>query len=332
MKRLNFIWVFLLIIGLLPVWTMPAMAADGSYTKIQTAFTLDPGQPGMAVEKGSIIHHLANGVTEVYGADKSLKLKALESEASMVQTPDGALPANRIYHVPNGCLVDTQGVTTRILDKDNTCILTIIDDKQLQPNTVIPIPTPPWLADTACLCNNIDYFDAYWVVPSKPPHYTSSYTNQDFYFTGIGPQNRSFIMQPVLQWNQCQNHKWQIQSYYVWGSGMVAGAAYDANQADTIYGRMSWGSGIWYIITKDGSKTSSLGVVGSVAQKLIYCTLEGSNIINSQDIPGSTSFNTMHEKYGGNSIPITWLPDDNPPLQITIPDHSPSLVTIHTPN
>lgn len=310
-KHIAFTIALGLALVLLLFGVVPAMANDGGRAKVQAPFTVDPDQPGQLVERGATIHHLINGVTELYGANKALKSRALESEASLISTPQGPRKANRVYYVPNGAEISNEGDITYILD-GNTRILTIVDDS---PKRVPAING--WIEQVNdWSINSIDYFDAYWTVPLGPPN--RSLTNTDYYFNAIEPQDGTSIIQPVIQWNQNQGtNMWQIASWYVWSSGAVVSRALKVNVGDTIHGTMSYSySGKWTVTSQDGKLKSTLVVSQGRGKGIgyrnlaIFCALEGYSINNNGDLPGDTTFTGMNFRHRGNNLAttVTWSP------------------------
>jgi hypothetical protein len=292
----------ILTIVLVLACAIPAAAQDDGYVKISEPFTVDKSQPGNLVDIGATIHHLANGVTEVYRADKSLKLKARESDASLISTPNGLIKANRLYCVPNGAEIITEGNATKIL-AEGVLILTILDDTQKQ----IAVPAEGWVEKAEDMSvSSLEWWDASWTVPSKPPRNGANDSNYAFYFTGIQTDK---IIQPVLQWNQAQNHKWTIQSWDYFANGAAVGPWFEVSEGDPIRGQMSWNSNTsqWTIsIWKDGSTNKSSIAVCNMGNLNLqaYCTLEAGNIEHDDDLPGSCYFKSMTFK--GNGSDITW--------------------------
>jgi len=144
-------------------------------------------------------------------------------------------------------------------------------------------------------------------VPSNPPH--SSGSNIDFYFTGIEPNVGGSIIQPVLQWNQSQNHKWTMQPWAVWPGGSATGPMMEVLVGDLIQGMMYYSSGKWNVVMFSPWGTVSLqtNIIGT--QNLAtFATLEGKNIEHDADVPGDCDFHNMSFKYNGNNVPIQWQP------------------------
>jgi hypothetical protein len=301
----------ILTIVLVLTCAIPAMAQDDGYVKILEPFTVDKSQPGNLVDIGATIHHLANGVTEVYKADKSLKLKALESDASLIPTPNGLMKANRLYRVPNGAEIVTEGNVIKILS-EGVLILTILDDTQKQ----IAAPAGGWIEKAEDMSvSSLEWWDASWTVPSRPSHNGANDSNYAYYFTGLQTDK---IIQPVLQWNQAQNHKWTIQSWDYFANGSAVGPSVDVSEGDPIRGQMSYNSNSsqWTIsIWKDGSTSKSSIAISDMGNLNLqaYCALEAGDIEHDDDLPGSCYFKSMTFKGSGSDI--TWVGVPPPPDQ-----------------
>ena len=116
--------VIALFLGITPVF------AEGSksYEKVTAALSVDQSDPGHRIPKGSTIYHLENDVTKVYGPDNVLVLQAKDSEAKMVQTPSGKLPATHVYSLPNGAVIDGGDDVTKIYSDltKKTCLVTVV--------------------------------------------------------------------------------------------------------------------------------------------------------------------------------------------------------------
>ncbi|GMH63912.1 hypothetical protein TL16_g03837 [Triparma laevis f. inornata] len=95
------------------------------------------------------------------------------------------------------------------------------------------------LQNTAGLWTN---FTGDWIVPPLP----SSHDGQvDYHWTGFKssqPEMGYPVLQPVLQYGQTMQAKWQLQSWYVWGNGgkAVTGPAVDINEGDKLTTYMSF--------------------------------------------------------------------------------------------
>jgi hypothetical protein len=92
-----------LIILLMLIFTIPSLAKDPEYIEIQNGFTLDQRQRGQYIQPGSEIRQLENGITEIYGPDGILKMRADDTNSQVIHTPNGRnITANHNYLIPSG--------------------------------------------------------------------------------------------------------------------------------------------------------------------------------------------------------------------------------------
>ena len=98
---------------------------DEEYVIITAPFTVSE-EDGYRIPQGSVVYHLENGITEVYGPDNELILKAIDYEASQVSTPGGPIRATHVFHVPNGTRVSREGNMKKFY-LGETLILTVVD-------------------------------------------------------------------------------------------------------------------------------------------------------------------------------------------------------------
>jgi len=98
---------------------------DEEYVIITAPFTVSD-EDGYRIPQGSVVYHLENGITEVYGPDDELILKAIDYEASLVPTPGGLRRATHVFHVPNGTHIYGEGNVQEFYLGD-TLILTVVD-------------------------------------------------------------------------------------------------------------------------------------------------------------------------------------------------------------
>jgi len=303
MKKIQGIGIGLIIlIALTTSLAGPAMAQD-NYTKIAVPFSVDQMDGGFQIPSGSTIHHLANGITEVYGPDKSSILKAKDSDSSLIPTPAGLMRATYVYHVPSKSMIDGVGNITKVYQGE-TVILTVIDDN---PEKVVPSYSG-WIESSQdWSVDSLDYFYAKWVVPSDPPDPSANVV--DFLFNAIEPDDGTKIIQPVLEWNYGGSDRWTGAAWVVWDSGSYRATPINASAGNEIWGTMCY-DGMWdvdiYNRSAGGSSfltTSRLGV----DDLAVFCALEGYNIDGNDDVPGDTTFDDMEFKYGESSVDITWV-------------------------
>jgi hypothetical protein len=158
-------------------------------------------------------------------------------------------------------------------------------------------------------------FSAEWIAPS-PPSNTSS-TSISFLFNGIMPQNvtsnMTVLIQPVLEWNngetntECYDH-WCARPWYIIHDGTPDGEAFNTEEnyvsvdtGDRITGSMDWNNDTqnWTITITDNTQSSSLFIDDDTFwtdNLKVTCALEGYQINDNSDLPGSTIFSNMQFK------------------------------------
>ena len=311
MKRhFKFIIVSFLAIPILLLNFAPVLADTGSFTKVKSGFTVDQNQAGIFLKPGSTIHHLSTGITEVYGPDRALQLKADDSESDMVITPYGLKKASDIYSVPDGAKIDYGSQTTQIFDSNNNLLLTVVYDEHSK-KAIVP-NTQAWLAQTYDTGLNIDYFTAYWNVPNSPPNRNDT----DFYWNGIQNPSGATLLQPVLQWNQVgYSNEWSVQTWALWPNGGLAkGGVTVVSKGNVIGGRLQIVGNYWYILVNvNGGNwngievgTNILGTSNDTVLNVLECARPDNKSFVNNDLPGNCYFTSETFKYNGNSIPIYW--------------------------
>ena len=234
---LRFIVALIVVLVNLLVPKTPAIkAASADYVNLQSPFTVDPNQPGYALQPGSTIYQFDNGTTEVYGPDVVSQLKALDSKCSLVHLPSGkTLPSNHIYFCPSGCIVVPKTNGYDIL-KGKALILSVVNAKTTMTkpalsqsylmNTssavtnnsgsilplVIPYPNSyiaqanDWNGPTGMAQGlSITDFSVNYVVPQGPP---SNSTQGQSFWNGLQSLTQGLI-QPVLEWGTTGNSSWE---------------------------------------------------------------------------------------------------------------------------
>jgi hypothetical protein len=98
---------------------------DEEYVIITAPFTVSD-EDGYRIPQGSVVYHLENGITEVYGPDGELILKAVDYEASLVPTPGGLRRATHVFQVPSGTHISGEG-NVQEFRLGGTLILTVVD-------------------------------------------------------------------------------------------------------------------------------------------------------------------------------------------------------------
>jgi hypothetical protein len=300
-KYFTFATVVLLALVLWLSLAIPALAHDNGPNALTAGFSVDQGDH--KVPRGSVIHHLANGATEVLSPDGSLVTRAKDSESNLVYTPSGLVRASHVFNVPSGSDIERNGNETDVYN-NGAVIFKVIDTE---------IMTAPqysgWIEQANnWSVSNLDYFGANWLVTSNPPQPGASVV--DFLFNAIEPNNGSEIIQPVLEWNQAGSHGWTLRSWY----GPVNGNYYcsspvTASAGNSLSGVLSHSWSGWSIVTRDVStnKSTSISTRSIATSRLAtFCALEGYNVISDNDVPGTTTFNNMSLKYNNRNVTVTW--------------------------
>jgi len=314
-KKVHLLGVItLLLISLLTLGVGSVMAQDEVYKTIDHPLSTEEGDNVYKIPTGSVIHHFANGITEVRGPDNALVFKAIDSKTELIATPAGFLRASHVYHIPDGSSIDTKGNTDKVYLGD-TRILTVIDEdrENRKSKRLLPSSPPPdyngwieWAEDTSV--SYLDYFYAEWEVPSDPP--APNYAAINYLFPGIQPDDATAIIQPVLEWNYNSSGDWTCASWYVIGTTGYRSSDVDAEAGDEIHGTMSHDGSEWTITIDnmdDWSSSKSIDTNYFDDEGLeVYVALEGYWVQDDDDIAGDTFFNSMDLEYNNANVTPTW--------------------------
>ncbi|MEA1958287.1 MAG: hypothetical protein U9N44_01245 [Chloroflexota bacterium] len=349
MKRL-IAFSILLAICLVTAMVSP-VAAQGEiqeYVQLSKPLSVDrASNDGYSIPVNSTIYHRDNRVTEIYGPDKKHILSAKDSEAGLVTTPSGYAPATRVHQVPSGtCIVHDDNVTN-VYDNNsrNNCLLTIVDQnskvRQDFPATL------DWIEDSHSK-NQFSYlttFVAKWTVPSSPPDAGGDATC--FLFNGIQPTLRTFLLQPVLEWNQKGSHRWTGAAwYYQDDDNWFRATSVNANTGNTIHGNMwyvddpwipdeGWIVQLFNTTTGQGSTLQTYGYCSTFRNLRTVCALEGKRITDNNDVPGDTTFCDMYCRAFGQNLNIDWgahVSTSFPLTDLGVDIYSSSKVRLRTAN
>jgi hypothetical protein len=287
---------------------------DVNFVRVDKPFSVNPREAGYQLQPGSIVRHLANGITEITGPDNKLIARTRDSDAELVPTPSGLTRATHIFQVPNKSRVITTDNIIKIYSND-IMILTIINED--------PQPPPPeikgWIesAKSAQLIS-ISHFSAKWNVPISPVNDQPGNYNINYIFNGIEDFFGGSIIQPVLQWNRGWDHRWSCNTYYVVGTTeRILGERFDANVGDEIYGTMDWNTNSWNVsITNlaNPQQSTQINVTDLSANwDWLALALEGANPVSSiftdNDVCGTVQFTDVEI----SCLPpiVAWMPDIN---------------------
>jgi hypothetical protein len=133
------ILTIIILISYIFIINATSFAEDGA-SALKSEFTLDPNQRGTSVQPGSEIHQLANGVTEVYGPDKLLKMRVTDSSFKIIYTPNGkSVTANHVYLLPSDCIIVKNENSFNVFQNKNNILKVVNHD-----STKDSDPPPSW--------------------------------------------------------------------------------------------------------------------------------------------------------------------------------------------
>ncbi|MGZ6222633.1 MAG: hypothetical protein ACXWMW_07785 [Syntrophales bacterium] len=323
--------VVLLALILVFSFSSSIVADDHSPQAPVVGFSVDQGD--QKIPRGSVIHHLGNGTTEVRGPNGSLVAIAKASESNLVSTPSGLVAATHVFNVPSGSDIERNGNETDVYDNGGLVFKVIGTERMTAPQYSGWIEQANnWSVD------NLDYFGATWVVPSSPPNSRTSAV--DFLFNAIEPNTGSAIIQPVLEWNQAGSHGWTLRSWY----GPDANGNYYcsspvvARAGNSLSGVLSHSASGWSIVTRDVSTNQSTTITtGSIGTSslAVFCALEGYSVSSNRDVPGTTTFNNMSFKSNNVNLTMTWqkyISSGTPLSRLNVEIISSSKVKLDTAN
>ncbi len=278
-------------------WKIPSLKFEknSEYKTINAVLSTINSDGVYNIPNESIIYHSPNGITTVFYSDGTQQLSAIDAEAKQITTPSGIMPATCVHEIPSGASIDKKGNITKITHGNKT-ILTIVDESIMNDDKIYVPSFNGWLEYSNKLVNNVGRFEAFWKVPSSPPHPNSQAI--DFLFNGIETSDNNAIIQPVLEWNQQNSHRWTGRAWYASGGTLLYSSPVNVNVNDNIYGGMIWNSLTkkWDIVFKDVTTNKQVSIssngVGTTNVQVVT-TLEGYNLEDNGDVPGDTTFNSM---------------------------------------
>ena len=306
-------------LSLLGIMVVPVLASDGSATIVNSQFSIGDGTHGKNIQIGSTVTEYSNGITEVVGPDNSVVLKAADSDSPSIQTPDGPAQADRVFEVPAGTYLVTNGDVVTAY-QNNVAILTKINQHDVSSanNQSSSSATPPqifrnpgWIEDAYDTGIKADYNSAYWVVPHMPVNHNTDAIN--FLFNSELDWTGQNIIQPVLQYNQASEHCWTIADWYgMWGTYIHTGDLV-VNEGDLIQGTMTFeGNDVWDIDIKDITtgftmpfdlRQVNFGPDNPFGQMVCWA-LEGYHIQNNNDVCDSELFSNITLTRNGNPVSL----------------------------
>jgi hypothetical protein len=311
MKRnINILLIGLLLIASIIVNIQPVIAQNESYIKITEPFSVDPASKGYTIPPGSIIRHLDNGITEILNLNNSIIAKAKESDASLISTPQGLTNATRVYQVPSGSTITSEGNVDKIYE-GGSLILTIINPSNIISRQVPPPSSTGWIETARSANHNVSYFSARWTVPISPINHT---TNINYIFNSL--TSGRIIIQPVLEWNYYHDGKWTCAAWWVRGVpgdpdyAYVRATSIAANTSNLLLGTMAYNASQWLIRLQNqstGQVSLLYTTVIGTSSLTLDCALEGVNISGNSDVCGDITFTNMQYTYNGQSFTAYWL-------------------------
>jgi len=340
---------------------LPQLQIDNTLANVEVNAALSSmeGEYVYAIPSGSIIHHSKGHTTRVFDSTGKQVLSADDEKSAKIFTPQGPEPATYVHPVPSGALIlnsPTEKNTTYIMNEMGDLILTVIDDGDFRVNatssafSAARIPGRFWIewAEEDWVYR-IDKFESTWQVPRAP-------TSQDLgeklaVFNGIRPQDLSFILQPVLEWNvNSNNYAWTAASWRFGPSdSYYTSPRINVNQNDAMKGTLEYttigGQNGWKVTIADTSAGSSAyfftNYLSTDLNLNLVNTLEaasGVGIDEMEDVCGSIVFNNLFTRSDGQTPSVTLSGQINSLITQTWPGYfhviispNPTHVTLDTP-
>lgn len=331
MKRMRKVWLIGILVVVLVV-AISSLVAAQNQNCINEPFSLEKDH-GYYISPGSVVHY-SDSITTLYGPGGNVTLRIKDSRVPKLSTPAGySLPVTHLFQVPSESYIHKDGNETKIY-KNGECILTVIND-------VAVIPAyDGWIEQANdWSVANLDWFEAYWEVPTSPPNPDSSVV--DFLFNAIEPSDGSSIIQPVLEWNWGDSGRWTAAAWYVENGVGYRSDPINVNVGDTLNGGMWYlpsGINMWDVYIEDQNTDRGTAIYTDVigtSNLATFVALEGYNIDGDSDVPGDTTFYNMDFSYQSNPVDITWNSDidDTAPLTgLDVTIYSDSRVELETAN
>ncbi|MGD0081244.1 MAG: hypothetical protein ABSB80_11440 [Methanoregula sp.] len=298
---------------------------DDSQTKvvIRNGFSFAQGDSQTVIPLGSIIQHSSDGITRVFDSDGKQISISQDIDSPKIPTPYGDLPAVNINQIPDGSSIDVKdnGITN-VYSKGQR-VLTVISPAGKK----IPVAsTSGWIEDSyAWNIPELGQFIADWTVPSSPPNRQTGAI--DYIFNGIQPGNSVGIVQPVLEYNVAGTHQWTGAPWYVDSNNLgYRGTPISTSVGHTVRGTLGWNQNLnrWNIIFQDLSNGGYSSSFSTNAPNIgtnnvgAFCALEGKNINNDNDVPGTITFYNMRfRNVNLNPVSFSWNKYTNTGMGLT---------------
>jgi hypothetical protein len=303
--------------------SIPLNAVDYGAVKIREGFTLDTNSRGQIIQKGSEIHQLENGITEVYDPNGVLVIRVLDSDCENILTPGGKkISANHIISIPEGCLIIRNKNGYDIMQGNNK-ILKVIDSKIAKINSL------PGYGGYVEQSNDwsvasLTHFSADFIVPLGPPN--SNEPEVEYYWNGLQSRLGQGLLQPVLEWNYGNTHAWTGSAwYYINDNDYLRRPPITVNPSNSCQGIMDYdqNTNTFHIsfINQTTGQQSVLAVQGfSYLNLAALIAYEGhfvdEMINNDNNAPRDCEFYNLATSNFGSSVNINWTPliDNSAPL------------------
>jgi len=344
-KILGMMAAIAVIISLLIV-NVPAEEKE-NFSVVKYPFSAKKTMNTYYIPEGSIIYHYNDGVTTVYNKEGKIVLKTKDSETPKILTPLGIeMPVTycfqgnmergskvvygsfRIHTEDKGVLIDDKALIE--YKPDDSILYVRMHERGWKPEPNIVIDHRDQIAQKGTRSFSgwiersqdldvslIDEFNAYWRVPLSPP--SPHYNSVNFLFNGIQPISGGKIVQPVLEWNQLQSHRWTARAWWASTTESRCGDPINVYFWDIVKGCLEYdgyGQPRWQVTIWKGSNYSYVeapaGFIGD-SHVDVFTVLEGKYIQNDNDVPGDATFYNMtfYKYIGGNPsnkrpITIIW--------------------------
>ena len=221
-------------------------------------------------------------------------------------------PATHVFEIPSGAEISTKENITYVYNNGEKILTIINDNKEIaKTNVEIPPDFTGWLeASKDQNLDDVNYFRAYWKVPSEPANPADDVVT--FLFNAIEPYGESGIIQPVLEWNQAGSDRWTGAAWYGANGIYFHSTRINVDVGDTIQGTMTWDNTNqrWYIGFKDVTDDNLVSIYSSSFDNEnvdVFTTLEGYRVSVNDDLPGDTTFYSMTFRDGdGDPMTVSW--------------------------
>jgi len=253
----------------------PVVEEDGSDNTIKRTFM--KGTASSTIPVGSIIYHSKDGITTVFDQTGKQILTADDSQAEMIQTPVGLIPATHVHTVPSGSDSYAAANATYLVYNNAVIWVTIHEKRDLlenpEGNTSVtesptfsgktlnsmsdetPIVNSPVIA--SAVVNNPgfksgDSFTAEWTVPPSPSRtgaYSPTYLSLGLDELGTTKVNSNVYREwqkakSIIEYDYDQNAWYmttcQFESFDSVNWDMLCNNNWPINSGDKIKGRVEY--------------------------------------------------------------------------------------------